>query len=46
MKQRKRRKISNETKIIILLNIITLGYLIFKIATNGISFLSTIGYFK
>ena len=45
MKQRRSKKISNETKIIILLNIITIGYFIFKIVTNGISFLSTIGYF-
>lgn len=46
MKQKKIKKISNETKIIILLNIITVGYFIFKIARNGISFLSTIGYFS
>lgn len=45
MKQRKRKKISNETKFIIVLNIIIIGYFIFKIATNGINFLSTIGYF-
>ena len=41
----KKRRVSNETKFIILLNIITIGYLIFKIATNGISWISTIRYF-
>lgn len=46
-KQRKqKRKISNETKIIILLNIIVIGILIFKIKTEGLGFISTIGYFK
>lgn len=46
-KQRKqKRKISNETKIIILLNIIVIGILIFKIKAEGLGFISTIGYFK
>lgn len=45
-KQRKqKRKMSNETKFIIL-NIIVIGILIFKIKTEGIGFISTIGYFK
>ena len=46
-KQRKeKRKILNETKIIILLNIIVIGILIFKIKAEGLGFISTIGYFK
>lgn len=46
-KQRKeKRKILNETKFIILLNIIVIGILIFKIKVEGIEFISTIGYFK
>lgn len=46
-KQRKqKRKISNETKIKILLSIIVIGILIFKIKTEGLGFISTIGYFK
>lgn len=46
-KQRKqKRKISNETKFIILLNIIVIAFLIFKIKAEGIGFISTIGYFK
>lgn len=31
---------------VILVNIITIGFTIYKIATNGISFFSTIGYFQ
>ena len=46
-KQRKqKRKITLETKLIILLNIIVLGLLIYKFKINGISWISTIGYFK
>lgn len=46
-KQRKqKRKMSNDTKFIIILNIIVIGILIFKIKTEGICFISTIGYFK
>lgn len=46
-KQKKaKRKISNDTKLIILLNIIVIGILIFKIKAEGIGFISTIGYFK
>lgn len=46
-KQRKqKRKMSLETKFIIILNIIVIGILIFKIKTEGICFISTIGYFK
>jgi len=46
-KQRKqKRKMSNETKFIIILNIIVIGILIFKIKAEGIGFISTIGYFK
>lgn len=46
-KQRKqKRKMSNETKFIIILNIIVIGILIFKIKVEGIGFISTIGYFK
>lgn len=46
MKKQRKQKISNETKFIIVLNIITLGLLIYKITKYGISFLSTIGYFN
>lgn len=46
-KQRKaKRKITLETKLIILLNIIVIGILIYKIKLNGIAWISTIGYFK
>ena len=46
-KQRKqKRKMSNDTKFIILLNIIVIGILIFKIKVEGLGFISTIGYFK
>jgi amino acid permease len=46
-KQRKqKRKKSLDTKFIIILNIIVIGMLIFKIKTEGIGFISTIGYFK
>lgn len=46
-KQKKaKRKISLETKLIILLNIIVIGILIYKIKINGIGWISTIGYFK
>lgn len=46
-KQRKqKRKITLETKFIILINIIVIGILIFKIKAEGIGFISTIGYFK
>lgn len=46
-KQRKqKRKMSNETKFIIILNIIVIGILIYKIKINGIAWLSTIGYFN
>lgn len=46
-KQRKqKRKMSNETKFIIILNIIVIGLLIYKFKINGISWISTIGYFK
>lgn len=40
-----KRKISTETKLIILLNLITLGLVIGKILISGISSFSTIGYF-
>lgn len=48
MKKQKRgkRKITNETKFIIILNIIVIGILIYKFKINGISWISTIGYFK
>lgn len=46
-KQKKqKRKITLETKLIILLNIIVIGILIYKFKINGISWISTIGYFK
>lgn len=46
-KQRKqKRKISLETKFIIILNIIVIGILIFKIKAEGLGFISTIGYFN
>lgn len=46
-KQRKqKRKITIETKFIIIINIIVIGILIFKIKAEGIGFISTIGYFK
>ena len=49
MKKNKRRKMKfNSDKALrnfmILTTIITTGILIYKIATNGISFMSTIGY--
>lgn len=46
-KQKKqKRKITLETKLIILLNIIVIGILIYKFKINGIAWVSTIGYFK
>ena len=46
-KQKKqKRKITLETKLMILLNIIVIGILIYKFKINGISWISTIGYFK
>lgn len=46
-KQKKqKRKVTLETKLIILLNIIVIGILIYKIKLNGVSWISTIGYFK
>ena len=46
-KQKKqKRKMSLDTKFIIILNIIVIGILIFKIKAEGIGFISTIGYFK
>lgn len=46
-KQKKqKRKVTNDTKLMILLNIIIIGILIYKIKINGISWISTIGYFK
>ena len=45
-KQKKqKRKVTLETKIIILLNIIVIGILIYKFKINGIAWVSTIGYF-
>lgn len=35
-----------ERNIIILLNIATIGLLIYTISTKGVAFFSTIGYFK
>lgn len=48
MKKQKKQKrnVTLETKLIILLNIIVIGILIYKFKINGISWLSTIGYFK
>lgn len=43
---KKQRKITLETKLIILLNIIVIGILIYKFKINGIHWISTIGYFK
>lgn len=46
-KQRKqKRKMSLDTKFIIILYIIVIGILIYKFKINGISWISTIGYFK
>lgn len=46
-KQRKqKRKMSLDTKFILILNIIVIGFLIFKIKAEGIGFISTIGYFN
>lgn len=50
MKKNKKRKMKfNPDKafrnFMILANIGTISFLIYKIATNGISFISTIGYF-
>ena len=46
-KQRKqKRKMSLETKFIIILNIVVIGILIFKIKAEGLGFISTIGYFR
>lgn len=46
-KQKKqKRKVTLETKLIILLNIIVIGILIYKFKINGVSWISTIGYFK
>lgn len=50
MKKNKKRKMKfNSDKafrnFVILANIITIAVVVTKIATNGISFLSTIGYF-
>lgn len=42
----KKQKMTLETKLIILLNIIVIGILIYKFKTDGIAWLSTIGYFK
>lgn len=47
MKKRKMRFNPDKAfrNLVILANIITIGLFIYKIATNGISFFSTIGYF-
>lgn len=46
-KQKKqKRKVTLETKLIILVNIITIGILIYKIKINGMGWISTIGYFN
>lgn len=47
MKKRKMRFNPDKAfrNLVILANIITIGLFIYKIATNGISFISTIGYF-
>lgn len=46
-KQKKqKRKVTLETKLIILLNIIVIGILIYKFKINGVGWISTIGYFK
>lgn len=46
-KQKKqKRKVTLETKLIILLNIIVIGILIYKFKINGVSWISTIGYFN
>ena len=41
-----KRKVTLETKLIILLNIVVIGILIYKLKINGIGWISTIGYFK
>ena len=48
MKKRKMRFNSDKAfrNLVILANVITIGLFIYKIATCGISFISTIGYFK
>lgn len=50
MKTKKKKMKFNSDKafrnFVILATIVTIGILTYKIATNGISFLSTIGYFK
>ena len=49
MKTKKRKMKFNPDKafrnLVILANVIIVGIVIYKIATNGINFLSTIGYF-
>lgn len=47
MKKRKMRFNSDKAfrNFVILANIITIGFVIYKVATCGISFISTIGYF-
>ena len=46
-KQKKqKRKVTLETKLKILLNIIVIGILIYKIKMQGIGWISTIGYFN
>lgn len=46
MKKRKMRFNSDKAfrNFVILANVITIGFVIYKIATCGISFISTIGY--
>lgn len=47
MKKRKMRFNPDKAfrNFVILANVITIGFFIYKIATNGIAWLSTIGYF-
>lgn len=47
MKKRKMRFNPDKAfrNFVILANVITIGFVIYKIATCGISFISTIGYF-
>lgn len=45
MKKQSRKGISIETAMILILNAFTIGMVIEKIITNGLSCFSTIGYF-
>lgn len=47
MKKRKMRFNPDKAfrNFVILANVITIGFVIYKIATNGIAWMSTIGYF-